>query len=79
MDKRDTYSLNCDSGQERIQEFMNTMIMCILVSVCVSVIANKILAVYSFKVIDGYVKDLFEITIKSIRDAYSGERTSEGG
>lgn len=53
--------------------------MCVLVSLCVSVIANKILAVYTFKVIDGYVKDLFEITKKSIRDAYSGERTSEGG
>lgn len=57
---------------------MNNMIACILVSLFVSVIANKILAIYTFKVIDGHVKDLFEITKKSIRDAYSGERTSEG-
>lgn len=42
----------------------------------VSVVANKILAIHTFKVIDGYVKGLLEITKESIRNAYSGKRTS---
>lgn len=58
---------------------MSNILACALIALGVSVIANRILAIYTFKVIDGYVKDLFEITQKSIRDAYSGERTSERG
>lgn len=46
------------------------MIECIVVSVITSVICNRILAIHTFKVIDGHVKELFEITKKSIRDAY---------
>ncbi len=49
-----------------------------LIALGVSIIANKLLAIQTLKVIDGYVKELFEISKKSIRDAYSGERTSEG-
>lgn len=49
-----------------------------LIALGMSIIANKLLAIHTFKVIDGYVKELFEISKKSIRDAYSGERMSEG-
>lgn len=49
---------------------MKEMTVCIVVSLMVTVITNKILAVHTFKVIDGYVNDLFEITKKSIMDAY---------
>ncbi|MCM1039821.1 MAG: hypothetical protein NC434_10905 [Ruminococcus sp.] len=48
-------------------------LICVLIALLVSFITNKILAIYTFKVIDGYVKELFEITKKSIRDAYSGK------
>lgn len=55
---------------------MDYKLISALIALGVSIIANKLLAIHTFKVIDGYVKELFEISKKSIRDAYFGERTS---
>lgn len=41
-----------------------------MTSLIVSVLCCKISAAYTFKVIDGYVKDMIEIAKKSIRDTY---------
>lgn len=43
------------------------------IAVIVSMICNKILAVHTFNVIDGYVRELVEMTKKSIRDTYFNE------
>lgn len=45
-------------------------LVCIAICIVVTVITNRILAIHTFKVIDGHVKDLFEITKESIRNAY---------
>lgn len=45
-------------------------LVCIAICLAVTIIANSILAIHTFKVIDGYVNDLFEITKESIRNAY---------
>lgn len=58
---------------------MKELVVCVAICTLVTVIVNRILAIHTFKVIDGYVKELFEITKESIRDAYSGKRTSERG
>lgn len=52
---------------------MNDISATILVSITVSVICNKILAVYTFNVIDGYVRDVLEMVKKLIRDTYQGK------
>lgn len=52
---------------------MKEMVVCVAICILVTVIANRILAIHTFKVIDGYVKDLFEITKESIRDTYSNK------
>ena len=41
------------------------------VSILVSVITTKILATYYFKKVDGYVKEMCEMTIKSNEDTLS--------
>lgn len=46
-------------------------LVCALIALGISIIANRLLAIHTFKVIDGHVKELFEITKKSIRDAYA--------
>lgn len=55
---------------------LNEIIIPAIVSLIVSIIYNKILSTYIFKVIDAYVKELFEITKKSIRNAYSSKGSS---
>lgn len=52
---------------------MADKLICIAACIVVTVITNRILAIRTFKVIDGYVKDLFEITKESIRNAYLRE------
>ncbi|MBO5208515.1 MAG: hypothetical protein J6B68_04130 [Lachnospiraceae bacterium] len=52
------------------------MVINIIVAILVSAISNKILAAYTFKVIDGYVKDVVETAKESIRNAYSGKRAT---
>lgn len=49
---------------------MENLIVNILVAIVVSAISNKILAAYTFRVIDGYVKDIVEIAKQSIRNAH---------
>ena len=44
-----------------------------IIAVVVSVVCNTILAVHTFNVIDGYVKELIEMAKNSIRDAYLNE------
>lgn len=41
------------------------------VSILVSVITTKILATYYFKKVDGYVKEMCEMTIESNKDTLS--------
>lgn len=48
-------------------------LICIAVCILVTVITNRILAIHTFKVIDGYVNELFEITKESIRNAHLSE------
>lgn len=48
-------------------------LICIGICIVVTVITNRILAIRTFKVIDGYVKDLFETTKESLRNAYLRE------
>lgn len=55
---------------------MSDKLVCVLIALAVSIVANRVLAIHTFKVIDGYVKDLFEITKESIMDAYSNKGTS---
>lgn len=50
---------------------MKEILVCVSICILVTIITNRILAIHTFKVIDGYVKELFEITKESIRDAYS--------
>lgn len=52
---------------------MSDKLVCVLIALAVSIVANRILAIYTFKVIDGYVKDLFEIAKESIRNAYTNK------
>lgn len=54
---------------------MDDKLACALIALVVSIVTNKILAIHTFKIIDGYVKGLFEITKESIRNAYSSKRT----
>lgn len=53
---------------------MKEILACMAVSLVVTVVTNKILAVYTFNVIDGYVTDvcdeILKITKESIRNAY---------
>ena len=53
--------------RREVKEILVRVFICILVTI----ITNRIVAIHTFKVIDGYVKELFEITKESIRDAYS--------
>lgn len=55
---------------EMVNEEVADKLICIAVCIVVTVIMNRILAIHTFKVIDGYVKDLFKITKESIRNAY---------
>lgn len=41
---------------------METIILCIICSAIISVIITKILATHYFKIIDGYVDDMIEMT-----------------
>ncbi len=45
-------------------------LVCIAICFAVTVVTNRILAIHTFKVIDGYVNNLFEITKESIWNAY---------
>lgn len=47
-----------------------------VIAMIISLVCNKISAAYTFKVIDGYVKNMIELAKKSIRDAYSDKRSS---
>ena len=49
------------------------ILITIAVSVVVSVISNKLLAVHTLNAIDGYVKEMIEVAKASIRDAHSGK------
>lgn len=51
-------------------EGVKEILACIAVSLVVTVITNKILAVHTFNVIDGYVNNLLEMTKETIRNAY---------
>ncbi len=46
------------------------MVECIVISVIVSVVCNRILAIHTFKVIDGYVKSIIDMAKESIRNTY---------
>lgn len=46
------------------------MVECIVISVIVSVVCNRILAIYTFKVIDGYVESMIDMAKESIWNAY---------
>lgn len=52
-----------------VREMQNEIVLSILASLIVSVIYNKISAAYTFKVIDGYVKDVIGMVKELIRDA----------
>lgn len=58
---------------EMVSEGVADKLAYIAVCIVVTVITNRILAIRTFKVIDGYVKDLFETTKESIRNAYLRE------
>lgn len=49
------------------------------VSILVSVITTKILATYYFKKVDGYVKEMCEMTIESNKDTLSILRNTVRG
>lgn len=49
------------------------------VSILVSVITTKILATYYFKKVDGYVKEICEMTIESNKDTLSILRNTVRG
>lgn len=49
---------------EMVSEGVADKLICIAVCIVVTVITNRILVIRTFKVIDGYVNDLFEITKK---------------
>lgn len=55
---------------------LNEILIPSIVSLVVTVICNRLLTIHTFKVIDTYVKELFEITKKSIRNAYSSKGSS---
>lgn len=40
----------------------NAMLPCIVCSIVTSVITTKILAIYYFKIVDGYVEDMTRMT-----------------
>lgn len=40
-----------------------------VISIIVSLICGKIIAIHTFNVIDGYVREVIEMAKKSIRDA----------
>ncbi|MBD5504120.1 MAG: hypothetical protein HDR09_20225 [Lachnospiraceae bacterium] len=52
---------------------MKEIAACAVVSLVVTVVTNRILAIHTFKIIDGHVNELFEITKESIRNAYLGK------
>lgn len=54
-----------------VRKEVKEILVCVFICILVTIITNRILAIHTFKVIDGYVKELFEITKESIRDAYS--------
>lgn len=47
---------------------MSERLICALIAVVVSVVVNKILAVHTFKVIDGHIEDTFEKIGKFVSD-----------
>lgn len=53
----------CRGGKSKLVE-------CIVISVIVSVVCNRILAIHTFKVIDGYVKSIIDMAKESIRNTY---------
>lgn len=57
-------------GSERVMD----KLICIGICIVVTVITNRILAIHTFKVIDGYITDtcneIIKIVKESIRNAY---------
>lgn len=47
---------------------MGERLICALIAVVVSVVANKILAVHTFKVLDGHIEDTFKEIGKFVSD-----------
>lgn len=45
-----------------MQRMCNAMLPCIVCSIVTSVITTKILAIYYFKIVDGYVEDMTRMT-----------------
>lgn len=58
---------------------MKTVIIAAATSLVVSAVYNKISAVHTFNVIDGYVKNIIYMTKELIRNAYIGERSAKRG
>lgn len=60
-------------GGERVGD----KLLCIAICIVVTVITNRILAIHTFKVIDGYLTDtcneIIKITVESIRNAHINE------
>ncbi len=56
---------------------MGDKLLCITICIVVTVITNRILAIHTFKVIDGYLTDMcneiIKITRESIRNAHINE------
>lgn len=55
---------------------LNEITISAIVSFIVTVIYNRIFIAHVFKTIDNYVKELFDITKESIRNAYIDKRSS---
>ena len=51
----------------------------VFVSVVVSIICNKVLAVHTFKELDGYIEEVMEMLKELIRDTYLGEQNPKRG
>ena len=51
----------------------------VFVSVVVSIICNKVLAVHTFKELDGYIEEVMEMLKELIRDTYLGEQNHKRG
>ena len=49
---------------------ISEIVVIVLISICTSIICNRILAIHTFKVIDGYVNELIDMEKKLIRDTY---------
>lgn len=47
---------------------MADKLVCALIAVVVSVVVNKIIAVHTFKVIDGHIEETFKMIEKFVKD-----------